>query len=99
MLLFRCDSKGKGNWARLKDKIDSRFQRGLGKKVLDYMINSGIIYSSGIMYFINVPLMEKNLSVKFDHLRDCRPSRNMVLFMNEMDKHIEQTESQTLDTN
>ena len=91
LLLFRCDSKGKGNWARLKDKIDSRFQRGLGKDVLDYMISSGIIYSSGFMYFINVPLMEKKLSVKFDHLRDCRPSRNMVQFMTEMEKRLEQT--------
>lgn len=99
LLLFRCDSKGKGNWARFKDKIDSRFQRGIGKEVLDYMIKTGIIYSSGFMYFIDVPQMEKYLSVKFDHLRSCRPSRNMIRFLNEMGKEIENSEEQASENN
>lgn len=85
-LSFRCDSKGQGNWARIKAKIDNRFRRGIGRQVVEYIKSHNIIYEDGIMYKINVPEMEKSLGVKFDNLQRCNPSAKMIQFIFGMEK-------------
>lgn len=84
LLKFKCDSKGQGNWAKHKGHIDSRFSKGLGNRILQYLINEGIIFEQGVLYHINVPKMEKKLAVKYDNLRNCEPSETMIDFMNKM---------------
>lgn len=84
LLSFRCDSKGQGNWAKYKNKIDMRFNDGLGKEALEVMINEGIIYPKEFMYKIDVPLLGSRLGVKYDNLKSCNPSEKMIEFMNEV---------------
>lgn len=84
LLSFRCDSKGQGNWAKHKGKLDNRFRNGLGKKVLEIMKARGIIYEDNILYHIDVPKLEAQLGVKYDNLSSCRPSEKMVDFMDEV---------------
>lgn len=84
LLSFCCDSKGQGNWAKHKGKIDSRFSRDLGKKALEIMKENGIIYSDNFLYKINVPELEKKLGVKYDNLSSCRPSEKMIDFLNQV---------------
>lgn len=66
--MFRSHSKG--DLARYKDKIDNRIgNSNIGKKVLDALIEKGILYSKEMLYFIDLEKMAMELGVKYDDIR------------------------------
>ncbi len=68
LLMFRSHSKG--DLARYKDKIDNRIgNSSIGKKVLDALIEKGILYSKEMLYFIDLEKMAIELGVKYDDIR------------------------------
>ncbi|BCD55447.1 hypothetical protein [Alistipes indistinctus] len=68
LLMFRSHSKG--DLARYKDKIDNRIgNSSIGKKVLDALIEKGILYSKEMLYFIDIEKMAQELGVKYDDIR------------------------------
>ncbi len=68
LLMFRSHSKG--DLARYKDKIDNRIgNSNIGKKVLDALIEKGILYSKEMLYFIDLEKMAMELGVKYDDIR------------------------------
>lgn len=83
LLNFCCDSKGQGNWAKFKNKIDLRFNDGIGKETLEIMLREGIIYPEKYLYKIDVEKLGQRMGIKYDHIRGCKPSAKMIEFMNE----------------
>lgn len=55
LLLFRAN--GRGGLARVKSNIESRISNvGIGKKVLNALLEEGVIYEQESVYFINTNL-------------------------------------------
>lgn len=68
ILMFRSHSKG--DLARLKEKIDNRIGNSdIGKRVINALLNKGIIYSKEIMYFVNTDRMASELGIKYNDIR------------------------------
>lgn len=67
-LMFRSHSKG--DLARYKEKIDNRIGNSdIGKRVINALLNKGIIYSKEIMYFVDTDKMALELGVKYNDIR------------------------------
>lgn len=67
-LMFRSHSKG--DLARYKEKIDNRVGNSeVGKKVIDALLNRGVIYSKEIMYFVDTDKLASELGVKYNDIR------------------------------
>ncbi len=70
ILMFRSHSKGK--LARYKEKIDNRIGNvAVGKKVLDALKSSGIIYVDKHLYIIDNDKIASLLGVKYNDIRCC----------------------------
>ena len=55
---------------RLKEKIDNRIGNSdIGKRVINALLNKGIIYSKEIMYFVNTDRMASELGIKYNDIR------------------------------
>lgn len=82
-LMFRSHSKG--DLARYKEKIDNRIgNSSIGKKVLDALIDKGVLYSKGILYFINLEKMAQELGVKYDDIRSSIINDKIRLFLSKI---------------
>ena len=68
LLMFRAHSKG--DLARFKDKIDNRIGNSeIGKKIINALLNKGIMYPKELKYFINNDKLASELGVKYNDIR------------------------------
>lgn len=57
--------KKKGDWAKSKDKIDRRFETGIGLQVKEALITNEIIYPEGHLYKLNQNKMREILNLSY----------------------------------
>lgn len=82
-LMFRSHSKG--DLARYKEKIDNRIgNSSIGRKVLDALLDQGVLYSKEMLYFINLEKMAHVLGVKYDDIRSSIINDKIRLFLSKI---------------
>ena len=80
LLMFRSHSKGV--LARLKDKINNRIgSTRVGKSIIESLLSMGIMYESGVMYYINYDQLANVLGVKYDDIQSSVVNEKIVEFL------------------
>lgn len=84
MLLFRSHSKGVK--ARYKDKIEHKRVLGndIGPKVLDSLIEKGVLTSDVIFYYINDDQFHNHLGITYNDLKNKTLNQKTIDFLNEI---------------
>jgi hypothetical protein len=82
---FRSHSKGA--LAKYKDKIEHQrvLQNTLGEKILKNLINDGILYLDGVMYFINQDKMDSLLGINWHDLRLGKIPNSLTEYLKSID--------------
>lgn len=80
LIMFRSHSKG--GFAKVKSKINNRIaSKPDGKRVVDALLASGIIYPWEKFYFIDKDKMSEHLGLKFDGIRACVINEKVISFI------------------
>lgn len=80
LLLFRAN--GRGGLARVKSKIESRISNvEIGKKVLNALLEEGVIYEQESFYFINTKRMDEVLEATYADIQKCNISALTMDFL------------------
>lgn len=80
LLLFRAN--GRGGLARVKTKIESRISNvEIGKKVLNALLEEGVIYEQESFFFINTKRMDEVLEATYAYIQKCKISALTMEFL------------------
>jgi hypothetical protein len=81
IVLFRSHSKGR--MAKFKDKIENQriAGRDTGKKVLEKLVQTGVLYLEGNLYFINPDIIASQLGVSYQNVRFGEINEKTVSFL------------------
>lgn len=83
IVLFRSHSKGR--MARFKDKIENkRVSGGIGKNVLDELIDTGVLYLEDKFYFIDPDKIHSELGVSYNEIRLRKTTNKTIDFLRQI---------------
>lgn len=87
LLMFRSHSKGV--LARLKDKINNRIgSTRVGKSIIESLLSMGIMYESGVKYYINYDQLANVLGVKYDDIQSSVVNEKIVEFLKLTEQNV-----------
>lgn len=87
LLMFRSHSKGE--LARIKDKIDNCIGNSIvGRAIITALLNTGVMYENGIMYFIDYNRLAEVLGVKYDNVQSSMRNKKVADFLTLAEKSV-----------
>ena len=79
---FRAHGKGRGNWAKKRDKIYRRYAYGVGRDTLNALLNAGILYVDRHLYKMNTEKLRDKLHLTYDEMLNGTINDSVNKFLN-----------------